>query len=103
MGFFFGFFLVLFLTIRESNLPESSRMYFLLGLNLVNLLSQNRISEFHTLLERIDPIAMQQNQYVKHAIKIEQCLMEGSFNKVRLLFIICFPTHSLFLLKDLEM
>jgi 26S proteasome regulatory subunit N12 len=56
-------------------------MYMLLGLNLLRLLAQNKIAEFHTELELIDPEALT-NLYIKHPIQVEQCLMEGSFNKV---------------------
>lgn len=51
------------------------------GLNLLRLLSQNRISEFHTVLETIPDHSLD-NVYIKHPLQIEQCLMEGSFNKV---------------------
>merc|ERR1711970_1631875 len=34
-------------------LPESARMYELLGLNLLYLLSQNRLGDFHTELEML--------------------------------------------------
>jgi 26S proteasome regulatory subunit N12 len=56
-------------------------MYTILGLNLLRLLAQNKISEFHTELELIDPEQLS-NIYIKHPIQIEQCLMEGSYNKV---------------------
>ncbi|KAF7726882.1 hypothetical protein EC973_008389 [Apophysomyces ossiformis] len=83
-----------------SVLPPSPQMYPLTGLNLLRLLSQNRLSDFHTALEAIDPEQLQTNQYIKQAVdlgtlllvalsegeltkkKIEQFLMEGSFNKV---------------------
>ncbi|KAJ3023933.1 hypothetical protein HKX48_009141 [Thoreauomyces humboldtii] len=67
----------------NKTLPASSRMYPLLGLNLLRLLAQNRISEFHTELELLDsPDLLNDNVYIKHPIQIEQCLMEGSYNKV---------------------
>ncbi|KAG0168724.1 hypothetical protein DFQ28_011400 [Apophysomyces sp. BC1034] len=65
-----------------SVLPPSSQMYPLTGLNLLRLLSQNRLSDFHTALEVIDPEQLQTNQYIKQAVDLEQFLMEGSFNKV---------------------
>ncbi|KAI8915888.1 COP9 signalosome [Gorgonomyces haynaldii] len=61
--------------------PASPRQMMLVGLNLVHLLSQNRIAEFHTELESISPEQFQ-NVYIKHPIQIEQSLMEGSYNKV---------------------
>ena len=62
-------------------LAPSPRMYSLLGLNLLRLLSQNKIAEFHTELELIDHASLS-NIYIKHPIQLEQCLMEGSFNKI---------------------
>ncbi|KAK5671411.1 regulatory particle non-ATPase [Batrachochytrium dendrobatidis] len=62
--------------------PESPRHYMLIGLNLLRLLAQNRIAEFHTELETIDPECLASNVYIKHSVQIEQCLMEGSYNKV---------------------
>ncbi|KAI8343929.1 COP9 signalosome [Chlamydoabsidia padenii] len=65
-----------------SVLPPSPQMYPLIGLNLLRLLSQNRLSDFHTSLETIDPEQLQSNQYIKQAVDLEQFLMEGSYNKV---------------------
>ncbi|KAI9340391.1 COP9 signalosome [Zopfochytrium polystomum] len=66
----------------SGTLPPSQRMYTILGLNLLSLLAQNRISEFHTELELINPEQLASNIYIQHPIKVEQCLMEGSYNKV---------------------
>ncbi|KAI9009554.1 Rpn12-like protein [Gaertneriomyces semiglobifer] len=66
----------------SNQLPPSARMYPLLGLNLLRLLAQNRISEFHTELELIDTDQLTNSIYIKHPVQIEQCLMEGSYNKV---------------------
>ena len=75
-------------------------MYPLIGLNLLRLLSQNRLSDFHTALEAIDLDQLQSNPYIKQAVDLgnklyllgsvhelniaflEQFLMEGSYNKV---------------------
>jgi 26S proteasome regulatory subunit N12 len=57
-------------------------MSMLLGLNLVYLLSQNRIAEFHTQLERLGCDQLESNVYIKYAVKLEQCLAEGAYNKV---------------------
>ncbi|KAL1931593.1 hypothetical protein VTP01DRAFT_9736 [Rhizomucor pusillus] len=65
-----------------SVIPPSPQMYPLTGLNLLRLLSQNRLSDFHTALEAIDPDQLQTNQYIKQAVDLEQFLMEGSYNKV---------------------
>ncbi|KAI8901493.1 COP9 signalosome [Globomyces pollinis-pini] len=65
----------------KNAIPESPRMYMLLGLNLLRLLSQTRLSEFHTLLETIGSTNLK-NLYIQHPVQIEQALMEGSYNKV---------------------
>ncbi|CAG8588529.1 445_t:CDS:2 [Acaulospora colombiana] len=66
----------------SSLLPPSHQMYPLMGLNLLRLLSQNRIAEFHTALENIEPEQLLENPYIKHPVHLEQYLMEGSYNKV---------------------
>jgi 26S proteasome regulatory subunit N12 len=57
-------------------------MYQLLGLNLLCLLSQNRVAEFHTELERLPHTEIYKNVYLKHPVNLEQYIMEGSYNKV---------------------
>ncbi|KAI8051643.1 SAC3/GANP/Nin1/mts3/eIF-3 p25 family-domain-containing protein [Syncephalis plumigaleata] len=66
----------------EKLLPESPNKYPLIGLNLLRLLSQQRIDEFHLMLETIDPQIMRENPYIRHPIALEQNLMEGSYNRV---------------------
>nr|XP_045010536.1 26S proteasome non-ATPase regulatory subunit 8 isoform X1 [Jaculus jaculus] len=81
----------------KEQLPESAYMHQLLGLNLLFLLSQNRVAEFHTELERLPAKDIQTNVYIKHPVSLEQVrlgrereallrwvqyLMEGSYNKV---------------------
>jgi len=65
-----------------EKLPRSETMYELLGLNLLRLLSQNAIAEFHTELERLEPALLQDNPFIRHSVTLEQHLMEGAFNKV---------------------
>ena len=67
-----------------SLLPDSAFKYQILGLNLLCLLAENRLAEFHTELERL-PVEELKNVYIKHPISLEQFLMEGSFHKVLLL------------------
>jgi len=64
-----------------SLLPESPYKFNILGLNLLSLLAQNRLAEFHTELELL-PVDELKNVYIKHSISLEQFLMEGTFNKV---------------------
>lgn len=65
-----------------DKLPESPYKFQLLGLNLLCLLAKNRLAEFHTELERLNPKDIQTNIYIKHPVSLEQYLMEGSYNKV---------------------
>jgi len=71
-----------YLDYKTSSVEESTYMYQLLGLNLLRLLSANRLSDFHTELELLPIDKMQSNIYIKHPVQIEQHLMEGSYNKV---------------------
>ncbi|KAF8639738.1 hypothetical protein AX17_001000 [Amanita inopinata Kibby_2008] len=68
----------------SSVLPPSQRELPIRGLNLIRLLTQNRIAEFHTTLEslpiRADAIA--DNPYISHPVNLERWLMEGSYSKV---------------------
>jgi len=66
---------------RLVSMPKSERQNLILGLNLLFLLSQNRMAEFHTELELI-PLEMHTTIFIKHPVRLEQYLMEGSFNKV---------------------
>jgi len=65
-----------------SRLPESPRQYPILGLNLLRLLAQNRIAEFHTELEVLPAQLIMSNVYIKFPAQLEQHIMEGSYNKV---------------------
>ena len=53
----------------------------LLGLNLLCLLSQNKVAEFHTELERLSGKELE-SVYIRHPVSMEQYIMEGSYNKV---------------------
>ncbi|KAJ2160856.1 regulatory particle non-ATPase [Coemansia sp. RSA 552] len=63
-------------------LDESKVMYPLIGLNLLRMLSDNLVADFHTVLERIDLEQLQSNPFIVHPVKLEQALMEGSYKKV---------------------
>ncbi len=67
---------------QRDKIPESSRMYELLGLNLLCLLSQNRLSDFHTELEMLPPEVLLSNPYIESPVQLEQFIMEGKYNKV---------------------
>ncbi|RKO96402.1 hypothetical protein CXG81DRAFT_11157 [Caulochytrium protostelioides] len=68
--------------VLRHELPESPRMYLVLGLNLLHLLAQGRIAAFHTEIELIDIEQLTANVYIKHSCDVERCLMEGSYNKL---------------------
>lgn len=66
----------------QNFLTESPYKYQLIGLNLLCLLAKNRLAEFHTELELLNPKLIQTNIYIRHPVSLEQYLMEGSYNKV---------------------
>lgn len=66
----------------KDELPESAYKHQLLGLNLLCLLAQNRVAEFHTELELLPTKEILNNVYIRHPVSLEQYLMEGSYNKI---------------------
>jgi 26S proteasome regulatory subunit N12 len=62
-------------------LPPSQQEYPILGLNLLRLLAQNRIAEFHVELELLGPEA-QGSVHVAFPRQLEQQLMEGLYDKL---------------------
>lgn len=66
----------------RNEIGESANKYQLLGLNLLFLLSQNRVSEFHTELELLPQEIIQTNEFIRHPLALEQYLMEGSYSKI---------------------
>ncbi len=73
---------LLILLRRKYSLPPSSRQYMILGLNLLRLLAQHNLAQFHTELELIPLDMHQQSIFIKHSVYLEQCMMEGAYNKV---------------------
>lgn len=73
-----------FYTDYSSQLPPSSRASSILGLNLIRLLTQNRIADFHTTLEALPlpPAARASDPFISHPVNFERWLMEGSYSKV---------------------
>nr|ACO15595.1 26S proteasome non-ATPase regulatory subunit 8 [Caligus clemensi] len=64
---------------------ESALMYELLGLNLLRLLSQNHLAEFHIQLELLPLEAVLENPYITCPVSLEQDIMEGTYNKILLM------------------
>ena len=62
-------------------IPPSPRQALLTGLNLLRLLVQNRIAEFHTELELI-PNEAHDDRHVAFCLDLESSLMEGAYNKI---------------------
>lgn len=54
----------------------------ILGLYLLHLLASDRIGEFHTELELIDPDEHEKNQYIRQPVQLERYLMEGNYQKI---------------------
>jgi len=73
-----------FYTDYSSVLPPSKREFPIRGLNLIRLLTQNRIADFHTTLESLPLPAdeINENPYIRHPVNLERWLMEGSYSKV---------------------
>ncbi|KAM0788033.1 hypothetical protein ACM66B_006232 [Microbotryomycetes sp. NB124-2] len=64
-----------------SKLPKSQNEAPLFALSLLRLLSQNRIADFHTLLETL-PKDVVESSEVSWVLKVERSLMEGSYSRV---------------------
>lgn len=67
--------------VAAKDLPVSPRYMMILGLNLVRLLVESRIAQFHTELEKISRTD-NQNPYIRFAVLLERCSMEGSYKKL---------------------
>eukprot|EP00478_Filoreta_tenera_P001686 GABV01001721.1.p1 GENE.GABV01001721.1~~GABV01001721.1.p1 ORF type:complete len:196 (+),score=40.10 GABV01001721.1:36-623(+) len=65
----------------NSMLEPSKFQFKILGLNLLGLLSHNRIAEFHTELELLSQQALQ-DECIKFPISLEQAMMEGAYTRV---------------------
>ncbi|KAJ7810365.1 SAC3/GANP/Nin1/mts3/eIF-3 p25 family-domain-containing protein [Mycena olivaceomarginata] len=64
-----------------TTLPPSQHEYPICGLHLIRLLTQNRIADFHTVLESLSAAAVK-SPYIVHPVNLERWLMEGSYAKV---------------------
>eukprot|EP00299_Pterocystis_sp_00344_P000895 c1049_g1_i1.p1 GENE.c1049_g1_i1~~c1049_g1_i1.p1 ORF type:complete len:278 (-),score=65.90 c1049_g1_i1:29-817(-) len=66
----------------RTKLPASEQQWLITGLYLLHLLTQNRISEFHSELELIPIEAHTGNEHIKHSVEIEQAISEGAYQKM---------------------
>ncbi|EMD66571.1 hypothetical protein COCSADRAFT_197987 [Bipolaris sorokiniana ND90Pr] len=78
-----------FYALPESTLPkEGSNSSKVTGLYLLLLLSEGDYAGFHTLLETLEVAAAQAgskleaDQFIQYPVRLEQALMEGSYDKV---------------------
>jgi len=66
----------------EASKLFSPLKHQMLGLNLMCMLAENKLPEFHMELERIQPIVEFDNVYISTPVQLEQYLMEGTYNKI---------------------
>jgi len=66
---------------HETAIERSSEEALIVGLNLLRLLVQNRIAEFHTELETTNE-AVLGDARVQAVLELERFLMEGAYNKI---------------------
>lgn len=78
-----------FYSLPESTLPKDGGNYSkVTGLYLLLLLSEGDYAGFHTLLETLEVAAAQDgkkledDQFIQYPIRLEQALMEGSYDRV---------------------
>jgi 26S proteasome regulatory subunit N12 len=74
---------LLLINYSSLQLPDKSspHQYTILGLNLLRLLSETKLADFHTELELI-PVEMFDFPAIKYPIQLEQYMMEGSYTKI---------------------
>jgi len=65
----------------RRELGDSSKRSEMIGLELLLLLVEQDLAEFHSLLELV-PMAERSNKSIQFVIELEQFLSEGSYNKV---------------------
>lgn len=65
----------------SDHIEDSPRQSLMLALNLMRLLAQNRIAEFHTELELVPQEGG--GELTEFVLRLEQYLMEGSFAKLQ--------------------
>lgn len=78
-----------FYSLPTSSLPkDGSQASKVTGLYLLLLLSEGDYAGFHTLLETLEVAAAQEgkgledDQFIQYPIRLEQALMEGSYDRV---------------------
>ena len=67
--------------LKLSDLPKSEKKYPLLGLYLLSLLAQNKISSYHMELELLSN-EDRQNVYIETPLSLEQHFVDGNYAKI---------------------
>lgn len=67
---------------KSHGLTDSPNRPHILGLNLLHLLAQNRLAEFHLELQLLNFSEIKTNDFLKFPVAYEECLMQGSYNKI---------------------
>ncbi|PAV83200.1 hypothetical protein WR25_16587 [Diploscapter pachys] len=70
------------LTLYEICPAHAENKYLMIGLYLMYLLSSNKLSDFHMVLERVPHKEHSANPYICTPVRLEHSLMEGAYNKV---------------------
>jgi len=84
----------------SKNIPVSPQKYEILGANLLHLLAEGRLDDFHMEVERIlHPTEMAEEimeiVYIKRAVELERALEEGRYGQVRVWHFLCGINHCL--------
>ena len=66
---------------KSESLPLLKQEYAIQGLNLIHLLTQDCIADFHTTLESLDADVIAENVFNKHAVNLERWLMREAIVK----------------------
>ena len=74
---------------KSESLPQSKWEYAIQGLNLICLLTQDCIANFHTTLESLDADVIAENVFNKHAVNLERWLMREAIVKSDHLVLYC--------------
>ncbi len=66
----------------RSLIPDSQKMYTVIGLYMMYLLAYNKIAEYHTEIELIPLEAQHSNVFIRVPVSLEQHFVEGSYSKI---------------------
>ncbi|OMJ25933.1 putative 26S proteasome non-ATPase regulatory subunit 8 [Smittium culicis] len=67
---------------NETVSAESPKKHYFMGLHLMQLLTQSRITDFHLALEQLDTDDIRNNAYLLQPIEFEQAMTEGNYKKI---------------------